>query len=87
MDLDIIYSFSGFTNILCLGTIQPELPSTFEIAIYLQDTFNGPADGTCAWGVVSSHEGDIRNCPAGRASPSRPPERGLSSNLTSRGEH
>lgn len=56
-------------------------PPTFEVAVYLQEPFNGFADQTCAWGVVSSHEGDVRQCPATAAS-FRPPERNLGSNIT-----
>ncbi|CAD6592368.1 MAG: hypothetical protein ASARMPREDX12_006046 [Alectoria sarmentosa] len=58
-----------------------DFPPTFEIAVYLQQPFNGAADATCSWGVVASHQGDVRDCPA-RAAPVRPPERRLGANLT-----
>ena len=61
--------------------LQVALPPTFEIAVYLQPPFNGPADATCPWGVVASHQGDIRQCPA-RTAPLRPPERILDANAT-----
>ena len=57
------------------------LPDTFEVAVYLQRAFSGQADQTCAWGVVSSHQGDIRQCPASTG-PLRPPERMLGNNIT-----
>ncbi|KAL9131218.1 MAG: hypothetical protein Q9175_006826, partial [Cornicularia normoerica] len=60
---------------------QVAFPPTFEIAVYLQPPFNGPADMTCSWGVVASHEGDVRQCPASSA-PIRPPERNLGPNAT-----
>lgn len=36
----------------------------WEVAIYQQAAFSGPATSTCAWAVVSSRRGDIRQCPA-----------------------
>ena len=62
-------------------TLQVAFPPTFEIAVYLQPPFNGPADATCSWGIVSSHQGDVRQCPATSA-PIRPPERILGANAT-----
>ena len=56
--------------------LQVAFPPTFEIAVYLQPPFDGPADTTCSWGVVSSHQGDVRQCPA-HSRPIRPPERTL----------
>ena len=56
-------------------------PPTFEIAVYLQPPFTGPADTTCSWGVVASHRGDVRQCPE-KATPIRPPERRLGTNAT-----
>lgn len=67
-----------------LETLQVAFPPTFEIAVYLQPPFNGPADATCPWGVVTSHQGDVRQCPANPA-PVRPPERRLGANATSNG--
>ena len=61
--------------------LQVAFPPTFEIAVYLQPPFNGRADTTCSWGVVSSHQGDIRQCPA-KSVPIRPPERMLGANAT-----
>lgn len=61
--------------------LQVAFPPTFEIAVYLQPPFNGPANTTCSWGVISSHKGDIRKCPASDA-PIRPPERILGVNAT-----
>ena len=61
--------------------LQVAFPPTFEIAVYLQPPFNGPADTTCPWGVVASHRGDVRQCPAS-AAPIRPPERNLGTNAT-----
>lgn len=61
--------------------LQVAFPPTFEIAVYLQPPFNGPADTTCPWGVVASHQGDVRQCPASSA-PVRPPERNLGANRT-----
>ncbi len=61
--------------------LQVAFPPTFEVAVYLQPPFNGPADTTCSWGVVSSHQGDVRQCPASSA-PIRPPERNLGTNAT-----
>lgn len=61
--------------------LQVAFPPTFEIAVYLQPPFNGPADATCPWGVVASHQGDVRQCPA-RTAPLRPPERILGANAT-----
>lgn len=51
------------------------------ISMYLQDSFSGPARNTCAWEAVSSHTGDVRQCPA-TTSPWRPPERRLGDNST-----
>ena len=64
-----------------LEMLQVAFPPTFEIAVYLQPPFNGPADTTCSWGVVASHQGDVRQCPASSA-PIRPPERNLGANTT-----
>ena len=64
-----------------LETLQVAFPPTFEIAVYLQPPFNGPADATCPWGVVASHQGDVRQCPA-NPTPIRPPERNLGANTT-----
>ena len=50
-------------------------PPTFEIAVYLQAATSHPLDQTCAWGVVASHEGDVRQCPIDNSPPARPPER------------
>lgn len=61
--------------------LQVAFPPTFEIAVYLQPPFNGPANTTCSWGVVASHQGDVRQCPASSA-PIRPPERNLGANTT-----
>lgn len=61
--------------------VEVAFPPSFEIAVYLQPPFNGPADTTCSWGVVSSHRGDVRGCPANTA-PIRPPERILGANAT-----
>ena len=61
--------------------LEVAFPPTFEIAVYLQPPFDGPADTTCSWGVVSSHRGDIRQCPA-HSVPTRPPERILGANAT-----
>lgn len=61
--------------------LEVAFPPTFEIAVYLQPPFNGPADTTCSWGVVSSHQGDVRQCPV-HSEPIRPPERILSANAT-----
>ena len=63
------------------GMLEVAFPPTFEIAVYLQPPFNGPADTTCSWGVVSSHQGDVRQCPA-HSVPIRPPERILGANTT-----
>lgn len=52
------------------------------VSMYLQEPFNGPSSGTCAWRVASSHTGDVRQCPA-PTSPWRPPERRLGENGTS----
>ncbi len=60
---------------------QYPFPPTFEIAAYSQSPFSGAPNTTCAWGVVSSHQGDIRQCPA-EPPPDRPPERRLGSNAT-----
>ena len=73
------YAGKGLKKIL--ETVQVAFPPTFEIAVYLQPRFNGPADATCAWGVVASHQGDVRHCPAS-APPIRPPERNLGANAT-----
>ncbi|CAD6593016.1 MAG: hypothetical protein ASARMPREDX12_006656 [Alectoria sarmentosa] len=61
--------------------LQVAFPPTFEIAVYLQPPFNGPADATCPWGVVASHQGDVRSCPVNYV-PVRPPERNLGMNAT-----
>ena len=61
--------------------LQVAFPPTFEIAVYLQPPFRGAADTTCQWGVVASHQGDVRQCPASSA-PIRPPERRLGANTT-----
>lgn len=61
--------------------LRVAFPPTFEIAVYLQPPFNGPADATCPWGVVASHQGDVRQCPAS-PTPIRPPERNLGVNAT-----
>lgn len=62
-------------------TLQVAFPPTFEIAVYLQPAFAGPPDATCSWGVVASHQGDVRQCPE-KATPLRPPERRLGTNGT-----
>lgn len=57
----------------------PTPPFPFQLSVYLQPPFNGPADTTCPWGVVSSHRGDVWQCPA----PTdiwRPPARRLGEN-------
>ena len=64
-----------------LEMLQVAFPPTFEIAVYLQPPFNGPANTTCSWEVVASHQGDVRQCPASSA-PIRPPERNLGANTT-----
>ena len=61
--------------------LQVAFPPTFEIAVYLQPPFNGPADATCPWEVVVSHQGDVRQCPVSSAH-FRPPERNLGANAT-----
>lgn len=61
--------------------LQVAFPPTFEIAVYLQPPFNGPADATCPWEVVASHQGDVRQCPVTFAH-IRPPERNLGANTT-----
>ena len=62
-----------------VATSQPTLPRSIEIDIYLQDAFHGPANQTCVWGIVSSHQGNVGQCPASNAPaiPARPPDRGL----------
>ena len=50
--------------------------------MYLQGPSNGPPSDTCAWKVVSSHTGDVRQCPAS-IGPWRPPDRRLGENGTS----
>lgn len=64
--------------------LQVAFPPTFEIAVYLQPPFSGPADATCSWGVVASHQGDVRQCPE-KSTPLRPPERNLGTNATMTG--
>ena len=59
----------------------PQAPN-LTVSIYLQDSFNGLPSDTCAWKVVSSHTGDVRQCPV-LTSPWRPPERRLGKNGTS----
>lgn len=61
--------------------LEVAFPPTFEIALYLQPPFNGPADGTCSWEVVASHQGDVRQCPVSYDH-IRPPERNLGANAT-----
>ena len=61
--------------------LEVAFPPTLEIAVYLQPPFNGPADATCSWAVVSSHQGDVRQCPT-HSMPIRPPERILGANAT-----
>lgn len=62
-------------------TLRVAFPPTFQIAVYLQPPFNGLADTTCSWGVVASHQGDVRQCPTNFV-PDRPPERELGANAT-----
>ncbi|KAL8827061.1 MAG: hypothetical protein Q9191_003417 [Dirinaria sp. TL-2023a] len=79
-----------------LATSQPSIrrkrraglnawPSSLTMAAYFQDQFDGAASDTCAWSVVlsqiSSHKGDVRQCPA-PTGPWRPPERELEANGT-----
>ena len=52
-----------------------------EVAIYKQEPFDGAADATCAWGVVLSHQGDVRQCSAEEPR-ARPPKHGLRGNST-----
>ena len=37
-------------------------PAEMEVAIYQEDDTHGPLTSTCAWKVISSHQGDIRRC-------------------------
>ena len=60
--------------------VSTEAPS-FTVSMYLQEPFNGMPEDTCAWKVVSSHIGDVRQCPA-PAGVWRPPERRLGENGT-----
>lgn len=64
------------------GTNTALLPPTFQISIYLQEPFTGAANETCAWGVVSSPDGDVRDCPANNNGHRRPPQRSLGENTT-----
>lgn len=46
---------------------SPPFPAGMEVAIYEErDTQSATKlpTSTCAWGVTSSHRGDIRKCPA-----------------------
>ena len=58
-------------------------PESLVLSVYLQQPFEGSPSQTCAWDVASSssHEGDIRQCPA-QTGPWRPPERRLGGNET-----
>jgi len=53
----------------------------FQLSVYLQPPFNGAADQTCPWGVVTSHQGDVRQCPA-TTDFWRPPARRLGDSST-----
>lgn len=57
----------------------------FQLSVYLQPPFNGAADQTCPWGVVSSHQGDVRQCPA-TTDFWRPPARRLGSTVFHSGD-
>lgn len=73
------FSTRSSTKQTFVATSQPTLPRSIEIDIYLQDAFHGPANQTCAWGIVSSHQGNVGQCPASNApaTPTRPPDRDL----------
>ncbi|MCJ1483671.1 hypothetical protein MMC06_003839 [Schaereria dolodes] len=59
-------------------------PNPYNITVYFQDTFSGAPNTTCAWEVVSSRQGDVRNCSA--QDPLTPPlEPLLGLNLTADG--
>ena len=61
-------------------TTTASLPSSVEMFVYRQPPFPGETDQTCPWKVASTHEGDVKQCPA--VSPFRPPERMLAANET-----
>ena len=45
-------------------TATDTLPLPVEMSVYLQPSFSGAPYETCPWKVVSSHQGDVRQCPA-----------------------
>lgn len=51
------------------------------VSMYLQNPFDGSSSNTCAWTAVSSHNGDVRQCPVADSA-WRPPERRLGDNGT-----
>ena len=55
--------------------------SGFTVSMFLQEPFNGMPVDTCAWKVVSSRTGDVRQCPV-PASIWRPPARRIGQNGT-----